>query len=94
MVLEKDLTEKETWEIIKPVCRELYQLVDRDNIQFVSAARNEKTGTYKVSLKSNRLHFASRGLKDSIGDIEYEQGRIRIGLRANGIPVNVFVELK
>jgi len=94
MVLEKDLTEKETWEIIKPVCRELYELVGGENIQFVSGARNEKTGTYQINLKSSRLHFASRGLKDSIGDIEYERGKIRIGLRANGIPVNVFVELK
>ncbi len=94
MILNKDLTEKETWEIIKPVCRELYELVNGKNIQFVSGIHNEKTGTYKVNLKSNRLHFASRGLKDSIGDIEYEQGNIRIGLRANGIPVNVFVELK
>jgi hypothetical protein len=88
------LTEKETWEIINPVCRELSELIKGKNIQFVSGIHNEKTGTYKVNLKSNRLHFASRGLKDSIGDIEYEQGKIRIGLRANGIPVNVFVELK
>lgn len=92
--MNKDLTEKETWEIINPVCRELYELVNGKNIQFVSGILNEKTGTYKVNLKSNRLHFASRGLKDSIGDIEYEHGKIRIGLRANGIPVNVFVELK
>jgi hypothetical protein len=31
--------------------------------------------------------------EDSIGDIEYEQGNIRIGLRANGIPANLFIEL-
>jgi hypothetical protein len=94
IVLEKDLTEKETWEIIKPVCRELYELVGAQNIEFVSGARNEKTGICKINLKSSRLHFASRGLKDSIGDIEYERGKIRVGLRANGIPLNVFVELK
>jgi hypothetical protein len=48
---------------------------------------------YKINLKCSRLHFASRGFKDSIGDIEYEQGNIRIGLRANGIPANLFIEL-
>jgi hypothetical protein len=32
-------------------------------------------------------------LKNSIGDIEYENGKIRIGIRANNIPVNVFVDL-
>jgi hypothetical protein len=93
IVLSKDLTEKESWEILKPVCRELYDLVNGGNIQFVSALQNENNGTYKINLKSNRLHFASRGIKDSIGDVEYEKGKIRIGLRANGIPANVFVEL-
>ncbi len=93
LLLSKDITEKESWEIIKPVCRELYELVNEGKIQFVSGIHNENNGTYKINLKSNRLHFASRGLKDSIGDIEYEQGKIRIGLRTNGIPANVFVEL-
>jgi hypothetical protein len=91
--LSKELTEKESWELLKPMCRELYELVSKGNIQFVSGTHNENNGTYKINLKSNRLHFASRGIKDSIGDIEYEQGRIRIGLRANSIPANVFVEL-
>jgi hypothetical protein len=93
IILSKEITEKESWDVIKPVCRELYELVNGGNIQFVSGILNENNGTYKINLKSNRLHFASRGLKDSIGDIEYEQGKIRIGLRANGIPANVFVEL-
>ena len=74
MVLDKDLTDKETWEIIKPVCRELYELVDGENIQFVSAAHNEKTGTYKVNLKSNRLHFVSRGLKVVLGALNMSRG--------------------
>ncbi len=91
--MSKDLTEQESWDIIKPVCRELYELVNGGNIQFVSGTHNENNGTHIINLKSNRLHFASRGLKDSIGDIEYEQGKIRIGLRANGIPANIFVEL-
>jgi hypothetical protein len=93
IILSKEITEKESWDVIKPVCRELYELVNAGNIQFVSGIHNENNGTYKINLKSNRLHFASRGLKNSIGDIEYEQGKIRIGLRANGIPANVFVEL-
>ena len=36
-------------------------------------------GTYKINLKCSRIHLASRGFKDSIGDIEYEEGNIRIG---------------
>jgi hypothetical protein len=47
----------------------------------------------KINLKSSHIHLASRGLKDSIGDVEYCQGKMRIGLRANGIPVNIFVDL-
>jgi hypothetical protein len=93
IVLNRDLTEKETWEILKPVCRELHELVNEGDIKFVSGLHNVNDGTYKINLKSNRLHFASRGLKDSIGDIEYNRGKIRIGLRSNGVPANVFVDL-
>ena len=93
IVLDVNLTEKEAWDIIKPVCRELYELVEGRNIQFVSGIHNENNGTYKINIKSNHLHFASRGFRDSIGDIEYVEGKIRVGLRANGIPVNIFVDL-
>jgi len=91
--LSKELLEEEAWNIIKPICRELDELRNEDHIQFLSGLHNEKDGTYKINLRSNHLHFASRGLKDSIGDISYETGIIRIGMRANGIPINIFVEL-
>lgn len=90
--LSKELSEKETWEIIKPVCRELYELVNEGMLKFISATE-KGDGTFLVNLKSSRLHFASRSFKDSIGDIEYEAGKIRIGLRANGKPGNIIVEL-
>jgi hypothetical protein len=92
-ILNKSITEKEAWEIIKPVCRELYDLVNDGNIQFVSGSHNEVNGTYKINLKCSHIHLASRGFKDSIGDIEYNQGNIRIGMRSNGIPTNLFVNL-
>ena len=91
--MTKELLEAEAWNIIKPVCRELDELRNEGNLQFLSGLYNENDGTYKINLRSNHLHFASRGLKDSIGDISYETGRIRIGMRANGIPINIFVEL-
>jgi hypothetical protein len=91
--LTKDLTEAEAWIIIKPICRELDELRNQGHLIFLSGLQNENDGTYKINLRSNHLHFASRGLKDSIGDISYETGRIRIGMRANGIPINIFVEL-
>lgn len=91
--LGKSISQKEAWEIITPVCRELYDLVNAGNIQFASGIYNESNGTYKINLKCSRIHLASRGFKDSIGDIEYEEGNIRIGLRANGIPANLFIEL-
>ncbi len=90
--LSKELSEKETWEIIKPVCRELYELVNEGMLKFISATE-KGDGTFLVNLKSSRLHFASRSFKDSIGDIEYEAGKMRIGLRANGRPGNIIVEL-
>lgn len=91
--MTKELTESEAWNIIKPVCRELEELKDEGHLIFLSGLLNENEGTYKINLRSNHLHFASRGLKDSIGDISYENGKIRIGMRANGIPINIFVEL-
>ena len=89
--LSKHLSEKEALDTIKPVCRELYELVKEGNLHFISGSYNEGNGTYKINLKCSRIHLASRGFKDSIGDIEYEHGKI--GLRANGILVNVFVDL-
>jgi len=91
--LTRELSAEEAWNIIKPICRELDDLRNEDHIQFLSGLYNENDGTYKINLRSNHLHFASRGLKDSIGDLSYETGRIRIGMRANGIPINIFVEL-
>jgi hypothetical protein len=91
--LDKSISEKEAWEIIKPVCRELYDLTNAGNIQFASGSYNESNEMYKINLKCSRIHLASRGFKDSIGDIEYQQGNIRIGLRTNGIPANLFIEL-
>lgn len=91
--LTKEIAETEAWNIIKPICRELDELINNGNLKFLSGLQNENDGTYKINLRSNHLHFASRGLKDSIGDISYEAGKIRIGMRANGIPINIFVEL-
>ena len=88
----RDLSEKETWEILKPVCRELYELFDEKHIEFINGKHNENNGTYRVELKCKKMHFASRGIRDSIADIEYNRRKIRIGLRANGIPVNIFVD--
>jgi hypothetical protein len=92
-ILKKDLTSEEAWKIVNPVCRELFELVNDGSVQFVSTTYNEGIGTYKINLKSSHIHLASRGLKDSIGDVEYGQGKMRIGLRANGIPINIFVDL-
>lgn len=52
-----------------------------------------KGGLYKINLKSSYVYLASMRIKDSIGNVEYSQGKMRIGLRANGIPVNIFVDL-
>jgi hypothetical protein len=75
------------------ICRELSDLVNGGYIQLISGSYNEGEGSYKINLKSSQIHLASRGFKDSIGDVEYSQGKMRIGLRANGIPVNIFVDL-
>ena len=89
----ENLSEQKAWEVLKPICRELYELVDAGNLKFISGDYNDATSSYKINLSSSKLHFASRGFKDSIGDIEYHEKKIRIGSRANGVPVNIFVDL-
>lgn len=86
-----ELSEMEAWDILKPVCRELFELVNEKMLNFVSAS--ESNGAFAINLKSSRLHFASRGFKDSIGDVEYGNGKLRLGLRAGGRPGNVFIDL-
>jgi hypothetical protein len=92
-MVNKGLTQEEAWNIMRPVCRELFDLINGGHLQFISGSYNESSGLYKINLKSSHIHLASRGIKDSIGDVEYSQGKMRIGLRANGIPVNIFVDL-
>lgn len=89
--MTREIAEAEAWEIVKPVCRELFELVNEKMVQFVSAT--ESNGAFVINLKSSRIHLASRGFKDSIGDVEYGDGKLRIGLRANGRPGNIIVEL-
>jgi hypothetical protein len=76
---------------MKPVCRELFELVNEKKLSFVSAT--ESAGAYTINLKASRIHLASRGFRDSIGDVEYGDNSLRIGLRANGRPGNIFIEL-
>ncbi len=86
-----DISEEQAWDILKPVCRELFELVNERMLTFVSAS--ESNGAFSIHLKSSRIHFASRGFKDSIGDVEYGDGKLRIGLRAGGRPGNVVIDL-
>ncbi len=90
--ITKEITETEAWDIIKPVCRELFELVNEKMVNFVSATENSD-GSFRINLKSSRIHLASRGFKDSIGDIEYGAGKIRVGLRAGGRPGMILIEL-
>ena len=90
--MAREIAEAEAWDIIKPVCRELFELVNEKMVEFVSAS--ESNGAFTINLKSSRIHLASRGFKDSIGDVEYGDSRLRIGLRAGGKPGNIFVELR
>ncbi|MEO9294860.1 MAG: hypothetical protein ABI347_04590 [Nitrososphaera sp.] len=91
--MPRELSEAEAWEIIKPVCRELFELTNEKMVRFVSGTESDN-GTYLINLKSSRIHLASRGFRDSIGDIEYRDGSLRIGLRANGRPGNIFISLE
>jgi hypothetical protein len=87
------VNEEIAWKLLKPICREIDELIEGEKIQFLSGYHNENNNTYVLNLKSKHLHFASRGLRDSIGDVAYEDGGLRIGLRSGGVPLNIFVQL-
>ena len=87
------LREEEAWSLIKPICRELHELIKTGQVRFLDGSHNEKDGSYKIYLKCSKIHLASRGIFDTIGDIEYENNRIRIGLRSNKMPLNLVIEI-
>ncbi|MEO9319964.1 MAG: hypothetical protein ABI361_04760 [Nitrososphaera sp.] len=90
--MPRDLSAPDAMEALKPVCRELSHLLDEGLLSFVSAKENGD-GSFAINLKASKFHFASRGFKDSIGDIEYGSGSLKIGLRSSGRPGIVYVEL-
>jgi hypothetical protein len=92
-LLMKLIDEEVAWKLLKPVCREIDELIGGKELQFLSGQHNENDDTYVLKLKSKHLHFASRGLRDSIGDVAYKDGNLRIGLRSGGVPLNIFVQL-
>lgn len=63
----KSIDEEIAWKLLKPVCREIDELIEQKQMQFLSGYHNESDGIYVLKLQSNHLHFASRGLRDSIG---------------------------
>lgn len=78
---------------MRPICRELDELVNLGKVKFLSGSRNEKECTYKIYLQCSKIHLSSRGIFDNIGDIEYQNNKLRIGLRSNKIPLNVMIDI-
>jgi hypothetical protein len=86
------LKEEEAWNLIRPVCRELDELVKLGKVHFLSGFHNEREGSYK-DLKCSKIHLSSRGIFDKIGDIEYQNHQLRIGFRSNKIPLNLLIDM-
>jgi len=87
------LKEEEAWQLIRPVCRELDELVNLGKVKFLSGFRNENEGSYKIYLQCSKIHISSRGIFDKIGDIEYQNNKLRIGFSSNKIPLNLLIDI-
>ena len=87
------MKEEETWNLIRPVCRELDELVKLGKVSFLSGFHNEREGSYKIYLKCSKIHLSSRRILDKIGDIEYQNNKLRIGFRSNNIPLNLLINM-
>jgi hypothetical protein len=61
--LDKPISQKEAWEIIKPFCRELYDLTNAGNIQFACGSYSESNRIYKINLKCSSIHWHQEALK-------------------------------
>jgi hypothetical protein len=87
------LKEEEAWQLIRPVCRELDELVNLGKVKFLSGFHNESEGSYKIYLQCSKIHISSRGIFDKIGDIEYQNKKLRIGFSSNKIPLNLVIDM-
>jgi hypothetical protein len=87
------LKEEEAWNLIRPVCRELDELVKLEKVNFLSGFHNEREGSYKIYLKCSKIHLSSRGIFDKIVDIEYQNNKLGIGFRSNKIPLNLLIDM-
>ena len=43
-----DLKEEKAWNLIRPVCRELDELVNLGQVKFLSGFHSEREGSYKI----------------------------------------------
>ena len=87
------MEKEEVWNLLRPICRELDELFNSGNVKFLSGFYNEKEGSYKIYLQCSKIHLSSKGIFDNIGDIEYQNNKLRIGLRSNKIPLNLIVDI-
>lgn len=42
-------------------------------------------------IKCSKIHLSSRGIFDKIGDVEYQNNKLRIGFSSNKIPLNLII---
>ena len=85
------MKEEESWNFIRSVCRELDELVNLRKVKFLSGFHSEREGSNKIYLKCSKIHLSSRGIFDTIGDIEYQNNKLRIGFSSNKIPLNLII---
>jgi hypothetical protein len=84
------LKEEEAWNFIRPVCRELDELVNLRKVKsYLAFIVKEKV--HMIYLKCSKIHLSSRGIFDTIGDIEYQNNKLRIGFSSNKIPLNLII---
>ena len=44
-------------------------------------------------LSAAKIHLSSRRIFDKIGDIEYQNNKLRIGFSSNKIPLNLVIDM-
>lgn len=85
------MKEEEAWNFIRPVCRELDELVNLRKVKSYLAFIVKEKVHIRFILSAAKFIFHSRGIFDKIGDIEYQNNKLRIGFSSNKIPLNLII---
>ncbi len=66
------------------------ELVNLRKVKFLSGFHSEREGSYKIYLKYSKI-TSPQEVSYTMGDIEYQNNKVRRGFSSNKIPLNLII---